>query len=235
MDAERTQALAAAVTTGLPGQSKVPSLEDVREQLAFFGKLSVERLRNNLIDFLAEVVPTAEALGVRLCCHPDDPPYPLLGLARVMSTEEDYRWALESVDSRANGMTFCTGALGARADNDLPGMVRRLGSRIHFIHLRNIRRETRAVFGSFYESEHLNGDVDMVAVINEILAEEAHRRTEGRADAEIPMRPDHGQDISDDLRRRGQPGYPIVGRLKGLAELRGVIVALSHPTLGRHM
>jgi mannonate dehydratase len=178
------------------------------------------------------VVPVAEELGLRLCCHPDDPPFALLGLPRVMSTEADYKAMLDAVDSPANGMTLCSGSLGARPDNDLPGMMDRLGARVHFLHLRNVKRDTDAVVGSFYEAEHLGGDTDMVALIAAILREEARRRTAGRRDAEIPMRPDHGQDILDDLGRRSQPGYPTIGRLKGLAELRGVMTALSHSEYG---
>ncbi|HEY4202538.1 MAG TPA: mannonate dehydratase [Devosiaceae bacterium] len=229
MDDTRRAAIASSVTMGLPGQTTIPSLDEVRARLAEFGQVSAERLRANLIDFLSEVVPVAEQLGLRLCCHPDDPPYGLLGLARVMSTAKDYRAVLGAVDSPANGMTLCTGALGVRPDNDLPAMASEFGPRVHFVHLRNVRRDAE---GSFYESEHLDGDVDMVAVIAALLREEARRRAEGRTDAIIPMRPDHGQDIIDDLGRNAQPGYPIIGRLKGLAELRGVIHALQHPLWG---
>jgi mannonate dehydratase len=144
-----------------------------------------------------------------------------------MSTEADYRAVLDAVDSPASGMTFCTGSLGARADNDLPGIVRGLGPRIHFVHLRNVRRDTDTVPCGFFEDAHLDGQADMVAVIGAVLAEEERRRVEGRADAAIPMRPDHGQDILDDLTRNGRPGYPAIGRLKGLAELRGVARALA--------
>jgi mannonate dehydratase len=164
---------------------------------------------------------------VRLCCHPDDPPFPLLGLPRIMSTLADYQTILETVDSPANGATICSGSLGARSDNDLAAIARALGPKIHFAHLRNVTRETPGTPGSFHEAEHLDGDTDMVALIDALLAEEARRRAEGRADAEIPMRPDHGQDILDDLTRGAQPGYPSIGRLKGLAELRGVMRALT--------
>src|SRR6185312_10305608 len=153
-----------------------------------------------------EVVPVAERLGLRLCCHPDDPPFALLGLPRVMSTEADYRAILDAVDSPANGMTLCSGSLGSRPDNDLPGMMRRLGDRVHFLHLRNVKRDTGAIPGSFYEAEHLGGDTDMVALIAAALAEERRRKAAGRSDHLIPMRPDHGQDIIDDLARRSQPG-----------------------------
>jgi mannonate dehydratase len=230
-EAARKQ-LARNVTMGLPGSTESMSLEDVREHLAQYGHISPEQLRRHFVDFLSEVVPVAEELGLRLCCHPDDPPFPLLGLPRVMSTEADYRTMLEAVDSPANGMTLCSGSLGARPDNDLPGMMERLGPKVHFLHLRNVKRDTDATVGSFYEAEHLAGDTDMVALIAAILREEARRRATGRSDSSLPMRPDHGQDILDDLTRRSQPGYPTVGRLKGLAELRGVMTALGHPSLG---
>ena len=165
---------------------------------------------------------------MRLCCHPDDPPVPLLGLPRVMSTESDYRKVLDSVDVKADGMTLCTGSLGARRDNDPVGMMERLGHRFHFLHLRNVANETPRTFGSVHEAAHLEGDTDMVAMIAAILAEESRRKAEGRADWHIPMRPDQGQDILDDLKRQTQPGYPLIGRLKGLAEMRGIQTALSH-------
>jgi mannonate dehydratase len=226
MDAAARTLLARTVNAGLPG-SVVPSLEALKTQSERYDSIDAERLRRNFIDFLSEVSPAAERLGMRLCCHPDDPPFPILGLPRIMSTEADYRLVLDAVDSPANGATLCTGSLGARPDNDLPGMVERLGSRIHFAHLRNVKRETPGIPCSFHEDEHLAGDTDMVAVIAALLREEARRRAQGRADAVIPMRPDHGQDILDDLQRGAQPGYPAIGRLKGLAELRGVEKALS--------
>ena len=232
MDDDRKAELARNVTAGLPGAAETFTLKDVRRHLAEYAGLPAERLRANLIDFLAEVVPTAERLGLRLCCHPDDPPWALLGLPRVMSTEADYDAMLDAVPSPASGVTLCTGSLGARPDNDLPGMMARLGPRVHFLHLRNVTREDADIPCSFFEDRHLEGGTDMVAVIAAVLREEARRRTGGRADADIPMRPDHGQDILDDLGRRGQPGYPRIGRLKGLAELRGIMAALAHPTLG---
>ncbi len=227
MGEDRRRQLAGNVNAGLPGAAENASLDDLRAQVATYAAIDAGRLRRNLIDFLSEVVPTAERLGLRLCCHPDDPPFPLLGLPRVMSTEADYRAVLDAVDSPASGVTFCTGSLGARPDNDLPAMAERLGPRIHFVHLRNVKRETPGLPCSFHEDEHLDGDTDMVAVIAALMKEEARRRAEGRADREMPMRPDHGQDILDDLKRGAQPGYPAIGRLKGLAELRGVERALS--------
>lgn len=225
-------ALTQNVMFGLPGDATRLTLEKVREHLAEYGDISPDRLRDHLIDFLSEVVPVAESLGLRLCCHPDDPPYGLMGLPRVMSTEADYVRILEAVDSPANGVTLCSGSLGARADNDLPGMMERLGPRVHFLHLRNVTRETDTLFGSFYEDEHLDGNTDMIALIAAIIREEARRKAEGRADHQIPMRPDHGQDIIDDLHRKAQPGYPTIGRLKGLAELRGVMRTLEHSVYG---
>jgi mannonate dehydratase len=232
MSEARRGELARNVTAGLPGAAETFSLQDVRRHLADYSEVSAERLRQNLIDFLGEVVPTAERLGLRLCCHPDDPPWPLLGLPRVMSTEADYAAVLDAVDSPANGVTLCTGSLGARPENDLPAMMERLGPRVHFLHLRNVTREADEAPCSFFEDRHLQGGTDMVAVIAAVLREEARRRAEGREDASIPMRPDHGQDILDDLRHRGQPGYPRIGRLKGLAELRGIAAALTHPVHG---
>ena len=227
MSEERRMALATNVVFGLPGAAENFSLQDVKALLADYAGMGADTLRGHLIAFLDAVTPLAEELGMRLCCHPDDPPFPLLGLPRIMSTEADYRQVLDAVPSRANGVTLCTGSLGARPDNDLPGMVERLGDRIHFLHLRNVARESDAVRGSFHEAEHLGGDTDMVAVIRAVLAEEDRRKQEGRADWSIPFRPDHGQDILDDKRRHAQPGYPAIGRLKGLAELRGVMTALS--------
>lgn len=220
------------IVFGLPGAAEKFSLADLRLQLAAYAGIGTDRLRQNLIDFLDQVAPLADQLGMRLCCHPDDPPVPLLGLPRVMSTEADYRHVLDAIDLRANGVTLCSGSLGARPDNDLPGMMQRLGDRVHFLHLRNVKRESDAIQGSFHEAAHLEGDTDMVALIAAILREQALRLTAGREDVSIPFRPDHGQDILDDLNRKGQPGYPAIGRLKGLAELRGILTALSHPDLG---
>lgn len=231
MSDARKGELAGNVVFGLPGAAERMSMEDVKTHLAHYDSISADRLRGHLVDFLAEVSPLAEEIGMRLCCHPDDPPFPLLGLPRVMSTEADYTAVMDAVNIRANGITLCTGSLGARADNDLPGMMRRLGDRVHFLHLRNVALEDRALGGSFHEAAHLEGNTDMVAMIAAILAEENRRKAAGRADWQIPMRPDHGQDILDDLKRKAQPGYPAIGRLKGLAELRGIMTALSHPAV----
>ncbi|MCG6883148.1 MAG: mannonate dehydratase [Silicimonas sp.] len=225
-DADAEQ-LAGNVMFGLPGAAEKFSLEDVRVHLSEYAAMREETLRQHLVDFLSEVAPVAEELGLRLCCHPDDPPFPLLGLPRIMSTEAQYKAVMDAVDTPANGITLCSGSLGARPDNDLPGMMDRLGDRVHFLHLRNVKRETRDVRGSFYEAEHLGGDTNMVALIEAALREEARRKSAGRKDCSIPFRPDHGQDILNDLGGRAQPGYPSIGRLKGLAELRGIIAALK--------
>jgi mannonate dehydratase len=231
MSEVRKSELASNVTAGLPGSTESMSTEDVLRHLAEYDAIDAERLRANFVAFLEEVTPVAEKLGMRLCCHPDDPPFPLLGLPRIMSTADDYRHILDAVDSPANGMTLCSGSLGARPDNDLPAIMRAFGPRVHFLHLRNVTLETPGTPASFHEAEHLGGNTDMVALIAEIVKEEARRKAEGRSDHQIPMRPDHGQDIIDDLSRKGQPGYPTIGRLKGLAELRGIMTALTHPAV----
>ena len=227
MDDARKQELVANIVFGLPGAAERQTMEDVRALLDSYAPVTDAVLRRNFHAFLEQVAPVAQDLGMRLCCHPDDPPFPLLGLPRIMSTEADYAERMAAVDLPANGITLCSGSLGARPDNDLPGMMRRLGDRVHFLHLRNVRRDTETVPASFFEDDHLGGQTDMVELIDAVLAEEGRRRAAGREDAVIPMRPDHGQDILDDIGRGGQPGYPAIGRLKGLAELRGVELALS--------
>jgi mannonate dehydratase len=228
MPPARRDELARIVGYGLPGAVDTLTLDGVREHLTRYSRIGPDRLRANLIDFLQQVAPVAQQLGLRLCCHPDDPPFALLGLPRILSTEADYTEILAAVNLPANGVTLCTGSLGARPDNDLPAMMRRLGDRVHFLHLRNVRREGSDWPGAFHESGHLEGDVDMVALIGAVLAEEARRLKAGRDDHDIPFRPDHGLHMTDDHARNGQPGYPLVGRHVGLAELRGVIAALSH-------
>lgn len=223
------KALVSNIICGLPGAEEGYSLDDLKSHLQAYRQINENVLRENQIDFLEEVVPVAEAVNVRLCCHPDDPPFPLLGLPRIMSTESDYTKLVNAVDSPANGITLCSGSLGVRTDNDLPGMMQRLGAKVHFIHLRNVCRETNVLPNSFHEAAHLEGETDMVKLVSAILAEERRRAVEGRSDCNIPFRPDHGQEILSDLDGNTQPGYPAVGRLKGLAELRGIIAALSHP------
>lgn len=229
MPAARRTQLAQTVAFGLPGAADHFGLADIRACLAQYDQIDADRLRRHLIDFLAEVTPLAEQLGLRLCCHPDDPPFPLLGLPRIMSTPEDYAAVLAAVNLPANGITLCTGSLGARTSTDCVRMMRELGGRVHFLHLRNVTIEgTAPLQNSFYEDEHLSGRLDMAAMVCAIVEEEARRRAAGRADHSIPMRPDHGQDILDDLERSAQPGYPLIGRLKGLAELRGLFKAFEY-------
>jgi mannonate dehydratase len=228
----RISALGRNIGAGLPGSADGYTLQQLLDKLRSYQGVDRGRLQAHLIDFLSEVVPVAEEVGINICAHPDDPPWPLLGLPRILSTEADYSYMLEAVDRPANGVTFCTGSLGARADNDLPAIAARFASRIHFVHLRNVTRDEEGVPCSFFEDEHLEGGTDMVAVIAALLAEEKRRRSEGREDHRIPMRPDHGQEILDDMTRGAQPGYPAIGRLKGLAELRGIERALAHAEFG---
>lgn len=213
------------IIAGLPGAEASYSRDTLRGLIAEYEAVTPAELRTNLIAFLREVVPVAQQTGVRLAIHPDDPPWPLFGLPRVVSTAADVRAILAACDTLANGLTFCVGSFGARADNDLLAMAREFRARIHFAHLRQVTREPD---GSFYEAEHLAGSCDMVGVIRAMMEEEAHRRHTGRADYEIPMRPDHGHLLADDIGKKTNPGYSLVGRLKGLAELRGVMHGLKY-------
>jgi mannonate dehydratase len=225
MPQARRNDLEQTIIAGLPGAEASYNRETVRGLIAEYRAVNAAGLRANLITFLREVVPVAQELEVRLAIHPDDPPWSLFGLPRVVSTAEDVRAILKGCDMPANGLTFCVGSYGARADTDLLGMAREFGARIHFLHLRQVTREPD---GSFHEAEHLEGSSDMVGVIRAMMEEEAHRRRSGRADYEIPMRPDHGHLLADDISKRVNPGYSLVGRLKGLAELRGVIQGLKY-------
>ncbi len=229
LDDSAKVALTRTVIAGLPGANDGWTLEDVRARLATYDGISATRLRQNLIDFLAEVAPHAESLGMRLCCHPDDPPFPLLGLPRVMSSTDDYAQVLTAVDTPANGATLCTGSLGVAADFDPVDFVTRLGPRIHFAHLRNTVRlpSPDPMRPGFLEAPHLMGDTDMVVTIRALMGEESRRRAEGRDDHIIPMRPDHGQALLMDKERESLPGYPLIGRMRGLAELRGIMAAVQ--------
>ena len=218
-DLERT------IVTGLPGAEASYNRETFRKMLADYEGVTPGDLRANLLAFLQEVVPVAEEAGVRLAIHPDDPPWSLFGLPRVVSTANDARQILLGYDTLANGLTFCVGSYGARADNDLLAMIREFGSKIQFAHLRQVTREAD---GSFCEAEHLRGSSDMVGVIRGLLEEEARRRHESRSDHQIPMRPDHGHLVTADANKNVNPGYSLLGRLKGLAELRGVVHGLQH-------
>ncbi len=230
MDEAERELLEKNIIAGLPGGEGSYRRDEIRAAIAEFIALGTEGLRRNLFEFLKEVVPAAQEAAVRLCIHPDDPPFTLFGLPRVVSTAEDVRSLLDAVPSLNNGLTLCAGSFGARGDNDLVAMVREFGERIHFVHLRNVKREPD---GSFFEAEHLDGDNDMVGLISALLDEEQRRAEAGRSDR-IPMRPDHGHLLGDEIGKEGvNPGYSYGGRLKGLAELRGVMYALKRVRCGR--
>ncbi len=216
--------LLATIMAGLPGAFDRYDIEGLKGILARYSGVGPDHLRENLARFLKEIVPTAEEVGIRMAIHPDDPPRPLLGLPRICSSAEDIAFILDSVPSPANGLTFCTGSLGANPANDLPAIARRFAGKIHFAHLRNVAKDAD---GSFMEADHLGGDNDMVAVVKALLIEQKRRRDTGLADWRIPFRPDHGHELLDDVGKPTHPGYPAIGRMRGLAEIRGVMTALA--------
>ena len=222
MNPAQIQQLTDTILLGLPGAEESFELAGFQEMLDEYAAIDADALRENLYYFLRAVGPVAAEVNVNLCIHPDDPPFPLLGLPRVVSTEEDLAGLLAAYDHPVNGLTFCTGSLGVRADNDFARMTRRFGPRIHFVHLRATRREENP--RNFHEADHLAGDVDMYAVVRELVLEERRRAGNGTAGGAIPMRPDHGHQMLDDLNQstKTYPGYSAIGRLRGLAELRGL-------------
>ncbi len=216
--------LLANIMAGLPGAYDRYDIPGLRRMLERYREMTPARLRENLARFLREVIPTAEEVGVRMCIHPDDPPRPLMGLPRIVSNADDLAFIVDAVGSEANGITLCSGSLGAGPKNDVPAIASRFAHRIHFAHLRNVAKEPD---GSFMEADHLGGDTDMVALIEVLLEEQKRRREAGDERWRIPMRPDHGHELLDDVGKPTHPGYPAIGRLKGLAELRGVMLAIS--------
>lgn len=216
--------LLATIMAGLPGVYDRYDVPGLRRMLERYADVDRAALQNNLARFLHEVVPAAVEAGVRLCIHPDDPPRPLFGLPRVVSSSTDLAFIVDTVDSAANGITLCTGSLGAGVNNDLPAIACRFATRIHFVHLRNVHKESD---GSFMEADHLDGDVDMVEVIRPLLREQESRRRSGDPHWRLPFRPDHGHQLLDDAQRTTHPGYPLYGRMRGLAELRGMMKAIS--------
>ncbi len=224
MSSEQQYVLQNNIIAGLPGGQEGYSLEDFWKRLEEYNEITPEIYRENLVYFLEQIVPVAIESGVRLAIHPDDPPVSLFGLPRVVSTESDLQYIVNVVDSIYNGLCICTGSLGVRPDNDLPGIVERLGEKINFLHLRSTQRH---IDGSFHEASHLRGDVDMYNVIVSVLKEQKKRHAANRLDENIPMRADHGHTILDDLNKKTNPGYSAIGLLRGMAELRGLELGIE--------